>query len=361
MKYFKSIISILPVTLSLILFTACSNSDTTEPEPPVDDTRKSISILADKTTAEANGTDVITLRVVDNLGEDLTESSFITNETTGTINRKGVNTFTYMENATLTFTARFEDYESKPVEVVFQNRKNYEFYKKRVAIFKMTGTWCVNCPGMASALKQLDSTMPDKFYEIALHASTSVASDPFHTNATAMFATAMGGLNAFPTSVFNLKSATATSNTSATSLRNALESELFDAATCAIKAETSYNIAEKSVTINARIKSDKGGAYELAYIIVRDGLVAEQVGGDSDYVHNNTAIVFSNNFLGSTDKVTLNAGEEYAAPTITMTSYMDIDPADTRVLVYALTANNEVNNIISLPIGESVDYEENKD
>ena len=86
MKYFKSIISILPVTLSLILFTACSNSDTTEPEPPVDDTRKSISILADKTTAESNVSDVYTLRVVDNLVLDLTAASFLINETSRYIN-----------------------------------------------------------------------------------------------------------------------------------------------------------------------------------------------------------------------------------------------------------------------------------
>ena len=269
-----------------------------------------------------------------------------------------------MEDAVLNFSARYEDYNSDAIEITFKNRKKYEFYKKHVAIFKMTGTWCVNCPGMTSALDQLNESMPDKFYEIALHASSNSGTDPFHTNATALFSNAMGGLYAFPTAVFNLRKTTATSNTSSTNLRNALENELLDPAICAIKATTTYDAARQSVTINAGLVTDKGGVFELAYILVKDGLIAEQTGASSDYVHNATAIALSNNFLGTDGKFTLGAGEE-KLQNITLTSAMEIDPKDTRVLVYAIATvdgQDVVNNIISIPIGDSVTtYVENND
>ena len=255
-----------------------------------------------------------------------------------------------MENATIKYTARFEDLNSDTVTVKYQNRKKYEFYKKKVAVFRMTGTWCVACPSMATAMKQMKTTMPDNFIEIALHASTSSSTDPYHTDRTAEFATAMGGLSAFPTAVYNLRKSTASSNSSTSVIRTYIENEMIqDPAICAIKVNTTYDSSTRVVKINSGIITDKGGDFELAYGILIDGLISAQEGANESYVHDNTLLAFTGNFLGSNDKISLSAGEEHEYATFDVTLAEGLDSSKIRVIVYAITNNNGeniINNIV---------------
>lgn len=368
-KSLMYVINILMVYGCLIV-SSCSGSDDPEtPDDPNDDKVTSgIELIVDKATLEANGKDVVTFTVKDNNGEDVTSSSYIRNEVSDKyIGRKGANTFSYMENGQFTFKARYEkdgkEYFSESVTVTSQNRKKYEFYRRKVAVFKMTGTWCVNCPGMTKALETASEKIPNRIVEMALHASTTESADPFHLSATAEFATAMGGLSGFPTAVYDLRKSTASSNTSFSVIEENIETSMKDyPATCGIKISSKYDAANSTIKVNASLKSSVGGSYELAYVLVADGLIAPQTGADDKYVHNNTVLAVSGNFLGGATKFTLGSGEEHKANEFTIQNAKNLDPAKTRVIVYAIVKDGSaqiINNIAECGINSSVDYIEN--
>lgn len=366
------IISILLV-YSYMIIGGCSGSDDPEipGEPNKDDTELStIKLSASKLTLEADGKDAVTFTVKDNNDKDITASCYIRNELIDKyIGRKGANSFSYMANGKFTFKARYEkdgkEYFSESITIIVQNRKKYEFYRRKVAVFKMTGTWCVNCPGMTTALDAARKEMPDRIVEMALHASTTEDTDPFHMGATADFATAMGGLSGFPTCVYDLRKETATSNSSLSIFRDNIEEAMRDyPATCGIKINSTYDASSARVRVNASLKSSVGGSYELAYVLVVDGLKAPQMGADANYIHNHTVIALSDNFLGSANKITLGAGEEYKANEFVIEQAMNLDPTKTRIVVYAIVKNGSVqmiNNIAECGINSSIDYIENED
>ena len=326
--------------------------------------RVSIHITSDKSEVEADGKSIVTLKVVDNNGVDVTKSCFITNVAKDIAYNKGVNTFSFMENTESKYAARCGDLYSDTVSVNSKNRKKYELYKKQIAVFKLTGTWCVNCPAMTTSLKEVKKKMPGKIIEMALHAGTSSSSDPFHINETVKFAEAMGNLNAFPTAIFNLKQSTKSGSSSVT-LRNNAENELInDPAICAIKVKTAFDESSRMLNVESALITDKGGEFELACAILQDGIVAYQEGAGNDYVHDNTALTFSSNFLGSSNKAKLQAGEESETVTFNVGLAEGIDVSKVKVIIYALTNTpiaNAVNNIVECKVNSSVDYVENED
>lgn len=330
------------------------NTDSGEVEGP-------ITLTVDKAKIEANGTDVATFTVTDKNGKVLTTSEYIKNVyienvTTGDYLERRSNTFKAIENATYSFKAYYLDWESESIELVVQNRKNYEAFYRKVGVFKMTGTWCTYCPAMTTALKKVEETMPGRMVKMAFHSSTSEATDPFHLQQTAMIMTRFGATG-FPTNIYDLK--TMSVDRSVSTIKEMLVEQIKTyPATCGIKINSSYNGATGEITVDAALKSDKGGEYDLVYVLLTDGLKATG-GNESSYDYTVRAI--SGNFIAmsSDRKFTLSANQEHVAETFTIGTTGGLDAATSRVAVYALRKVDNAymaDNITECSIDGSVDY-----
>lgn len=343
-------------------FTACSgNSDDNGEEPDNGEVTGPITLTVDKAKIEANGTDVATFTVTDANGKVVTTSEYMKNVyfedvTTGDYLERRTNTFSAVENGTHKFKAYYLDWESDEVSVTAQNRKNYELFYRKVGVFKMTGTWCTYCPAMTSALKKVEELMPGRMVKMAFHSSSSSATDPFHLSQTS---TIMGrfGASGFPTCIYDLKVMSIDRNVSA--IKQTLQSQIRQyPATCGIKVNTSYNSSMGEITVDAALKSSLGGEYDLVYVLVTDGLTAS---GGNETSYDYTVRAISNNYLSmSTDgRFTVKANEEHTAATFSISNAKNLNPATSRVVVYALRKVDDaymVDNITECSINGSIDY-----
>ena len=301
-------------------FTACSgNSDDNGEEPDNGEVTGPITLTVDKAKIEANGTDVATFTVTDANGKVLTTSEYMKNVyfedvTTGDYLERRTNTFSAVENGTHKFTA------------------------------------------MTSALKKVEELMPGRMVKMAFHSSSSSATDPFHLSQTS---TIMGrfGASGFPTCIYDLKVMSIDRNVSA--IKQTLQSQIRQyPATCGIKVNTSYNSSMGEITVDAALKSSLGGEYDLVYVLVTDGLTAS---GGNETSYDYTVRAISNNYLSmSTDgRFTVSANEEHTAATFSISNAKNLNPATSRVVVYALRKVDDaymVDNITECSINGSIDY-----
>ena len=343
-------------------FTACSgNSDDNGEEPDNGEVTGPITLTVDKAKIEANGTDMATFTVTDAKGKVLTTSEYMKNVyfedvTTGDYLERRTNTFVSVENGTHKFKAYYLDWESDEVSVTAQNRKNYELFYRKVGVFKMTGTWCTYCPAMTSALKNVEELMPGRMVKMAFHSSSSSATDPFHLSQTSTIMSRFGA-SGFPTCIYDLKVMSIDRNVSA--IKQTLQSQIRKyPATCGIKVNTSYNSSTGEITVNAALKSSEGGEYDLVYVLVTDGLTAS---GGNENSYDYTVKAISNNYLSmSTDgRFTVDANQEHTAATFSISNAKNLNPATSRVVVYALRKVDDaymVDNITECSINGSIDY-----
>lgn len=344
-------------------FMACSGSSDEGDEPGNPDNgevKGPITLSVDKTKIEADGTDMATFTVTDANGKKLTVPEYMKNVyfedvSTGDYLERKTNTFTAIENGVHRFKAHYLDWESEEVTVTAQNRKNYEMFYRKIAVFKMTGTWCTYCPAMTASLKKVEEVIPGRMIKMAFHASSSNATDPFHLSETNTLMSRFGA-QGFPTCIYDLKEMSTDRNVSV--IKNILADHIRKyPATCGIKINASYERATGKIMVNAGLKSSKGGEYDLVYVVVTDGLTAT---GGNENSYDYTVRGISSNFIAmSTDKrFTVKAGEEHTAGTFTITA-TGLDSATSRIVIYALRMVDGaymVDNITECPIDGEVDY-----
>ncbi len=322
-----------------------------------------ITLTADKSVIEANGEDMVTFIVKDANGIDLTANEeykkeiYFQDVTTDTYLERKTNTFKAVVNGTHSFKAYYKDWVSEPLEIKVQNRKNYEVFYRKIAVFKMTGTWCVNCPRMTAGLHAVEEEMPGRMVRMGFHASSSAAADPFHLNETGKIMSAFGA-SGFPTCIYDLIDMS--SNSGKTVIKELFNEHMMKyPATCGIKINSAYNAATGKITVNASLKSNKGGTYDLVYALVQDGLTAQDAAED---VYDYTVMGISPNYMKMSDaKFTVAADKEHNAAEYTIEA-KGLDASKARVVIYALTrvdGKDRVDNITECPINGSVDYKYN--
>ena len=165
------------------------------------------------------------------------------------------------------------------------------------------------------------------------------------------------GASGFPTCIYDLKVMSIDRNVSA--IKQTLQSQIRQyPATCGIKVNTSYNSSMGEITVDAALKSSLGGEYDLVYVLVTDGLTAS---GGNETSYDYTVRAISNNYLSmSTDgRFTVSANEEHTAATFSISNAKNLNPATSRVVVYALRKVDDaymVDNITECSINGSIDY-----
>lgn len=346
----KNIFTYIVSLILIALVPACSGEETSVGD---------LVLQASKDVIEADGKDEVEFTVYAD-GVDVTANAYVMDVLTGLDlkkNSKGRFVYTAIANGEFEFQA---DYKGKSVttKVTAQNRKKYEEFYRRVAVFKITGTWCVNCPSMTTALANVEMKMPDRMVKMAFHYSSDLGTDPYAISATTSFFSAPYNVLGAPTSIYNLN--VVESNRS--NISSIINQELRDnPATCGIKVKAYTSGTD--IKVDASLKSSIGGKYDLVYVLLEDGLS----GGGSYYeeVYDYTVLGVSGNFIshGNTAKEVAK-GEEAQFGTFTISNADQLyKGSKTRVAVYALVVKDGkyiVDNIVSCDVdGEEVDYKYN--
>lgn len=344
--------------------TSCGGDN---PEGPDDTEVTEITLEVDKTTIEADGVSPAVFTVKDQTGRDITSLKgmrFINvNDNSFLDSNKAI---AYM-NGEESYRARYNGKMSiNTVTITGQNRAQYEKYYRHVAVYQVTGTWCVNCPGMTSALQQVETDMPGRMIRMTFHEGSSSGADPFEIKETL---TLRGnfGIQGFPSGVVDMRELL--SGYSSSVIKDGIKVSLAQyPATCGVKVSSTFEPGTRTITVNPEVAFEKAGEYTVGYAVVTDNLQAPQAGANDSYRHNHTVraiSALSGGLIGGSQ----TAGTKWT-PTTPFTIILgNSDPIeDVRVIVFVLKKEvvdgkdkYYINNLATCAAnGGTVDYKLNE-
>ena len=360
MKFHK----LLFATMAMIAVAGCESNGDDGPDTTANDV---YTISVDKTTIEADGKDAATFVVTNSAGENVLENTnlskyvYFVNAADESRLKRGSVSFSSIRNGSYEFYATVKGKKTtNSVQITAQNRRKYEKYLHKVCIFQCTSVTCVYCPYMTSALGEVRKG-DNKDYVIALACHGSMDStNPYALvcqggELGSIVCSRYGG-EGYPYAVYDFAFG---SHERSGSYINANVEEMLVRypATCGVKISKAEIDAEGNATIEASVKADKAGTFDLAWAVLVDNLPKS---GGYEEVYNDVVIAFSENFMGMSDqsKVTLAADEEY-----TKTYNFKIAPfrgvefkvSDCKVVVFAHNAEM-IDNANICAAGSSVDY-----
>jgi thiol-disulfide isomerase/thioredoxin len=267
----------LLLLIAVALFSSCSKSSSGGGGGGTNDVT-SVSITASRDSVYSDNFDVITFRVVDNKGNDVTSSS--------QIQRNGTPisgwSFKTSQDGSLSFNAKYNNLTSNTITIKSVKPR----FTRKVLVEDFTGTWCGWCPLMSNALIQKEGTTPSLIVT-AVHYGPNPPGgsthDPYHSSLTTSL-TSRYGINAYPTALVNR-----TSNASSTSVTGQIDFELAQGRP---HAGLSIQSSLAGSTLNATVKvtfdeNFSGQTVKLVAYVVEDNLKANQ----TNYVANNGSYV----------------------------------------------------------------------
>lgn len=354
-KKYISPLSILALVCSL---SSCegtvASSDPTAP----------FTVSADKSTIEADGKDAATLTVTDANGLVLTDEDHIKDvsfhivETDAYLTRK-TNTFSSIDNGTYTIEGMYKGKPCEaPVKVTVSNRSKYEVFTKKVAIYRLTATWCQYCPSMTTALASIDDYSKDRSVVLAFHSDNYFGLKDGDNYLADHLRIQFGG-EGYPYAVYSLSSGSGARTRN--DLIGFIKDELYNhPAKSGIKA-TSVVSGDK-VSVSASVKVSVDGKYDLGCALIQNGLNG---GSDAmESVYNNVVRNISGNYRYMSDNAfTLKASEEKNGLTFDNIQFDSANQKNCSIVLYTLVKDADavrIDNVVSFPVGGSVDYVYNK-
>jgi hypothetical protein len=170
------------------------------------------------------------------------------------------------------------------------------------------------------------------------------------------------GGSGWPTLIYDLEKAETGSGQGSVIEANIMQRRIDNPATCGIKVE-SVQLEGSALKVNASMKSSTGGDYDLACVVVRDGL--EYQGGYSDNndgIYNHVVVNASESFLAYYQGEEVAKDEEISE--VFTFDFGENIPSEAQlkdyyVAVYAhrkTGRGSTMDNIVTCAYGESVDY-----
>lgn len=371
MKMLKRCFIIAALLPAAIIY-SCSGNVDPEGNGGTDASEGPYTVSVDKTELEADATSVVTFTLKDENGIDLT-----TADPSGVYFRieyadggqeyldRLQRTYSAFDNGTYVFRGVYKGVPSEnTVTVTAVNRSKYEKFHRNVAIYKMTGTWCPNCPSMTAGLNGMEDAVKEHTVILACHGNGS-GDDPYRVVVDPSKDADLGNLMlstfdllGFPSLVINLNT-TLTLRTS-----SAIEEAVNDQrrnypATCGIKVEAVCTDGELSA--KATLMSDKGGTYDLECALLLDNQFVA-TGEEPDGMYHHIVRSYSGDFCSytSANAVEVAAGDEYEKTFRLSSTELSSQPENCNIVVYALKRLDDgttmVDNIVSCPVNGSVDY-----
>ena len=272
-------------------------------------------------------------------GEDVTEFadiSFVSGTTSDPAVDKNV--FTPSEEGSWTFAATYDGYESEPLTVTaFVVQEEGKDFFRRSLVLDFTATWCVNCPRMEAAFAAAMEARPGRLVPVSVHFVDAYAVDEGTALVTKF------GVSEYPTAVIDMDPSSAFTTTSSELLLSGVD-KLLAARPLAggIRMESG---ADGSVKVE--ITAVEAGDYTINVMLLKDGEIAPQTGGETNHVHNN---ILRQHLKA--ESVHLDEEE-----TATKTFSLNIPSGDGFKVVAFMEKGTTVNNVTFCRVGETVDYQ----
>ena len=240
-------------------------------------------------------------------------------------------------------------------------------YLQQMVAMQFTSVGCVNCPTLASSIKNIQKNMPGIIIPVAFHMNYDI-SDPMTLSENALFYEKVDyvndGTKGLPMFALNFRKGSAHIVSEYAKIQSeiAYQAEKYPA-DCGVAIETGYNPATRSVSVKARFKSDVAKSYRYHIFLLEDGIEYMQMGVESgSYVHDNVL----RRIVGSDARGTrlnsgsaLEAGKEYVVEK-TMELSSDWKSENMKVLVAMLKEDSSADwgsyNANVCALGASVDY-----
>ena len=338
------------------------------------------TVSVDKTELEADAISEVTFTLKDENGIDLTLSDpsgvyFRIEYENGEYEYldRLQKTYSAFDNGTYVFRGVYKGTPSEnTVTVTAVNRSKYEKFHRNVAVYKMTGTWCPNCPSMTAGLNGVVDDVKEHIVILACHGNSASQSDPYSLQVGGgldlgnhMLSEFFGPSGGFPSLVLNLHDTFLQRSHSA--IEGAVNEQRRDyPATCGIKVVSSCT--DGNLNAEVTLQSDKGGRYDIECAVLLDNEVYAE-GAEPGGLYNHIVRGYSGNFSGYTDA---NAQDVAAGGEVTKTFSIGSDTIselasktdNCSIVVYAMRQLEDgttmVDNIVSCPVDGSVDYVLNK-
>ncbi len=156
--------------------------------------------------------------------------------------------------------------------------------RRNFLVIDFTATWCVNCPKMAAAIAELSDSCAGAI-PIAVHYADEMACE------ASDFLVKKFDISSFPTALINLDPGLRSSVSSVDVLSSLSERSLAGSPTgCNITIES--GTGDGAIDVGVTVEYLAEGTYSIGVAILEDGIVAPQVGGADQYVHDNVLRAF---------------------------------------------------------------------
>lgn len=360
----KNLFTLLP--LAALLVSVCTGG----PEPDVEEVPAvaPFTLSVDKAQIESNGKDVATFTITDANGQVLTDLAHIRNTSFYVVETKewrtdigsgeAPNVFTSITDGTYTIQAMYEgEYCTNEVTVESVNRKEYELFHKNVLIYRFTATWCQFCPSMTEALAKMNDFSKGHSIVMEFHGK-----DQYTCRAISDYASGIYSTVGYPYCDYSL--VVGSGNRTMNDLHNNIKSVLVDyPAQTGIKAET--KVENGNIIVNATVMASVAGEYDLAMAVLMDDCVPSAPADGSDVYeeeYDNVIRDITGNYIAmSSDKFSLDKSTEKAI--VKESRDFRFPQEKCKVILFTLMRTSEgktiVDNAVSVPVGQSVDYRYN--
>lgn len=359
-------------TLQAVLFgaSACSGSSD-EPGPGTDPT-DAVTLTADKTSIEANGTDMVTFTVrTEGKAEGEPIRLVYSFEGEQTWLDEGVTTFTTTEPGRYLFRAWAGEIRSEEVGInATAPAIPAQNWGKRCLGFQFTGVGCPSCPVLSYAIENFVSKRPDELITVSFHLFVN-KKDPMEITLGRTFDRAFNPCNG-GTPGYGLDMRDPDPNNtnpiSVSEIEKAVDKLMQEhPAHSGVAIETTYDASTRTAKIKAHIISNTAEKYRYQIFLTENGIDTPQDGASDSYRHHNVArAVLFNSIYGTTANYgrTLTEGVEFTAThETTLDEGWNAD--EINVIVASLRSENDGNtwvcdNVASCKLGADAEYKINE-
>ncbi len=319
-----------------------------------------VALKKEAITLEVDASEALEVTV---LPEDATDKTlnWSSDDETVVLVEDGV--LTALAEGTVVITARSSANPSVKgyctVTVVPAGTKPTGFYRKNL-IQKFTATSCPFCPDMGDVIIETMNKNPDRMVEIAYHRSDQVS------NEASEYMIALYGITGIPQVVVDYNEALLFGDRSTTILSKYVQQSVLENPTISgLKMDTKIS-DNNVVTVNVETTVEETNNYKISVALLVSGYNYKQSGREDDPSYKQNHVLhtfFQEDFMGE-DLGVLEAGSK-AAKTYTYDFSEIVDLPEGSAHTFEIVAfvfnkveNGEfwVNNVISCPLGEAVDY-----
>ena len=249
------------------------------------------------------------------------------------------------------------EYCTNEVTVESVNRKEYELFHKNVLIYRFTATWCQFCPSMTEALAKMNDFSKGHSIVMEFHGK-----DQYTCRAISDYALGIYSTVGYPYCDYSL--VVGSGNRTMNDLHNNIKSVLVDyPAQTGIKAET--KVENGNIIVNATVMASVAGEYDLAMAVLMDDCIpSAPADGSAVYEeeYDNVIRAITGNYRAmSSDKFSLDKGTENSI--VKEVPDFKFPQEKCKVILFTLMRTSEgktiVDNAVSVPVGQSVDYRYN--